>query len=263
MILLKFMLYGIITISVFIINYIYNTHIYKKYILGISEQLNKSKQIFNEYNNWKVISIYICRQPINTFLNKCINFITFDTFNILCKNLNYNNIYHISFIFIIKLDDKYKIILVDKQHTILLSDTFTIHNATMEFCSVQLKNKNNKFGDMINKVYDINKEQYLSFDIISNNCQTFAYDFMIANELLTDNCKKFILQDLKSVENDIPKYSHKFANGIVYIYSTIENKLDYYWKKIFNTSILEDLKKIDDEHLVHDDGEQSDENNDA
>jgi hypothetical protein len=150
------------------------------------------RKLLTKYGNNKIVDIKVYREPINSVINKVLNWVTLGTFQQNLKDLDYESAMHL-FMYITL--DNGTTIRFDKNHIIEAKIQHVPHHPTAEVRNIgNIKNVllNNFFEKGIKSVGESN---YFLYDSKSNNCQKWIIDNLQANGLMTGELKQFIYQD--------------------------------------------------------------------
>ncbi len=236
----------------------------KEAFRGIPSKLNNiSTKTLNEYGKLPINALQIARTPLNATLNGVINIMSLGKFNELKSKYGFDKMYHLSLIATLTNNK----IVIEKNEVINiepLSQSSTIGPNT-EYLNVPLSNAPNlTLIDMIDKTREyMGESKFYDYDGFNNNCQAFIASILNANNLMTPQADKFILQDVSGLQNDlnntgfsyVPKVMRKITN-LGSIVSRLIGKgtkkkaLDEFDKYIKKSNINEDDLNSINEHFI-------------
>jgi len=153
------------------------------------------RKYLKENGNKKIIRMSVYRAPISETIQKILNIVSFGNWNKVKNKLNYDDIFHLGLKF--ELIDKTGII--EKNHVIQINKFRNEKNS--ETMSVDISGKEFNLNILLlntKKAYSSEKE-FFDYNAVTNNCQRFIYSILKENNLLTNELKKFILQDAKEI----------------------------------------------------------------
>lgn len=168
------------------------------------------RDLIAKYGDRVIDRISVCRKPLNSNLTTLINVVSLGQVNSQLKKLNYDDLFHL--FMIIRIDDGTTLLLQKDEVVDMYMVTQTINVKGGSCIMIDLKDKQIKLGDFINKtVRDVGPSIYL-YDGQDNNCQVFIINLLKSNGLLTDDYKSFILQDIQTVLSTSPGWLRKIMN---------------------------------------------------
>jgi len=161
------------------------------------------RKVFEQYANWKIDSIYVCREPISSAFSNILNLLTLGKFTQDKKKYNIDKFFHLYTIFTLSNNGKTVIIRLEKNEVI----STTILKSVPEKLDGMYYHTNGKtFGDVIESAKKImGLERFVNYSIYASNCQDFALALAQASGSVPPILKEFIKQD--HIEELIPKES--------------------------------------------------------
>jgi hypothetical protein len=158
------------------------------------------RKLLEQQGNKKIRDIKVFRQPIDSFISKVLNVITFGQFKRNLQNANYDDAMHLYMV--ITLEDG-TMIRADKNHVIQMKIISSLPTGD----KVESRNVGSKtiplnefFNNAIAKT---DKTRYFVYDSKTSNCQIWIIDNLQANGLLTSDLKQWILQDMEKIFNNL------------------------------------------------------------
>ena len=141
---------------------------------------NKSSQkLLDLYGDYKLTKIYLIRQPFSNLTNALLNIFTFYNYNKLISE-SQSVPYHIKLVFEIKLQNNdRKLIMLEKNNSINISDNFYINNL-QEIKTIKLKKKHKLTINSIlqNTQERVGNEHFFNWHIYKNNCKEFIKEIL-------------------------------------------------------------------------------------
>jgi len=188
----------------------------------------KSKKILDLYGNYKIMKVYLIRQPFSKFVSLLLNIFTLYNYEKLINETQDNFPYHSSIIFEVKLEkDRKKLLLLEKNNCINISDNFFINN-TQEIKQLNIKNKDLTINSILNITQTrLGSEMYFNWHIYKNNCREFTKEILKTIGKYTKTNKEFIFRDklfnIKLFNVIIPsEFTLHTVNCLCIIYNIIE-----------------------------------------
>lgn len=211
-------------------NVVFQKLFYGRRIKDCREYTPASRMTLIQYGSATVREITLIRKPIQTYVNTLMNVLTRGKFNDFCRKFKYNNIFHISILFTLDLPNSRRVYtLLEKTQIIHITTADVISGPPCEYLAVQAPHAKS-FLDMVRAVQATEGENFFNYDFLDNNCQTFAQNFLKANHIYDPSVHdEFILQDINSLHNELPKYVRSITNIAVSIRAHIDKFLEGIW----------------------------------
>lgn len=174
-----------------------------------NDYLNYVKHFIQANANKKIKRIEIFRQPINKAIEVAMKMMSLGKFT--PQKYGYDAFYHLGLI--ATLEDNRRII-IEKNANINIMKISKLPRG--EYFNVHMNNTIPLKQFLDNAM----NPDYFYYDAFENNCQVFVMNLLKSNNLLTDNSKEFIYQDIssfinkKGVSNMILKGVSKFTTNL-------------------------------------------------
>lgn len=183
-----------------------------RFIAGRVPQAPALDNLLLKHGTEEISHIMVGRQPIQGALKTFLNILTLGGLEKAQRSLSYDQLFHLYMNISTKSGNTFS---VEKNEVIKVSPP--ISRANSEYVNVfhsptpssPAPTLNEFFGRTIAK-YGLN--DVVTYRAFSTNCQDFIIKCLSANNMLTDQAKKFILQDTKTILSHVPSYSEKAAN---------------------------------------------------
>jgi hypothetical protein len=170
----------------------------------------KVRKIIQQYGDGMVSNLLIRREPIQSFINTALNLITLGKWGIAKNELNYDKLYHLSAVAMMRLPNgQTKHIVIEKNEVININDRFKMTN-TMEFISVPVQPPV-PFAKLMQNAQANGGDSYFIYDAFNANCQMFIMNIINGNDLNTPMVQSFVLQPVDSLLQKLPNYVSPFA----------------------------------------------------
>jgi hypothetical protein len=182
-----------------------------------------SKKILEKYGNFKIIKMYLVREPIKNFFLYLMNLVTFYKYNKIILNSKKYFPYHTYILLVINTENNIKkIISIEKNNTININEYFNVNNE-QNFNSINIVENKYSINDMLNITKKrIGVKKFYNWNINKNNCQKFAKELIITMNAKKN--KKYIFQDKIMKELNPSELTLYIVNCIV-IFSNIFIKI--------------------------------------
>lgn len=193
----------------------------------------KAAKLIKEYGDWRIAKINVYRKPIDSVLDKVLNFISFGGWQKGLQESQYDKMFHLGLFCVINNErGVFKNMLIEKNATIEISlSTFNIGQFG-EIMPVFLDKKLTVSQLLQNGSNDL-KENFFLYDPFNGatgskgtNCQGFALGLLRGSNLLNDNIVKFILQPVETILKNIGSHVPKIARAVTDLGAMTENVKD-------------------------------------
>ena len=174
--------------------------------LGDAERSASLRKLLQEHGDARVIKITVLRTPVQS--RTLLNIISLGQFQKNVDALGYDKIFHIGLN--IELDDGYAG-CIQSYATIESGATETKGEQDMIVATVrQPETLNNIFS----KLEGLYGKQLYRYDAKLNNCQNFAVAFLSTSNALSTKLNTWIMQDAKSLFNNMNSYFYRFITDL-------------------------------------------------
>ena len=183
------------------------------------KQFPKSARDFlTKYKDAKISNFVIRKNPIQSGVEKVLNFISQSKYNEIKEDYAYDTMYHLRLDF--EIDGR--IYMTEKTANIQFRNGMTTEEDEV------YKINSDKAIPLLTAVENTYKKMgsnFFSYDAFTNNCQNYIMNFLSANGLLTGDAKNFIYQPIDDMVKKLPSYVKKFASGVTKIGSVVDKGL--------------------------------------
>jgi hypothetical protein len=174
----------------------------RQLLFGIDQYNPNIQMLLKLYGFYPIIDIKIYRQPIQTFLKKTLNILSFGLFEKNVKS-NYDNVYHL---YMVVTLSNGKFIKIEKNQRINIQRINPI-NDPIENIRVDIKDKIN-INYLLDNTKIQMKDNYFIYTTDKYNCQNFILNILSSNNLLNEKLYNFIYQDPKILFNKLDNLSY-------------------------------------------------------
>jgi hypothetical protein len=165
------------------------------------------RQFLEEFGNNKIETAFVCRKPIQSFINTFFNFITFGQFETALKNLNYDELFHLYIV--INLDNN-RSFRVEKNEVVRVEPTY---EGCEDYLSAPIR-KPIKVIDFFENGKKQQPDDFFLYDAKTNNCQVFLTSLLNGNNINTPQLNSFVKQDAIAIFSQMPAYAEKIGKFI-------------------------------------------------
>ena len=164
------------------------------------------RQVIAEYGNGVIMNINVRRAPIQSLVDKALNFITMGRWEKAKTNLNYDKLYHLGMVVSLRMSDGLeKAVLIEKNQVINITASFTMFpNMTFVRVPVQYELTLRQLLDNGQKYMG---QDFFLYDPFQNNCQNFIDGILTANDLNTMEVRNFVLQPVDELLKRLPGFT--------------------------------------------------------
>lgn len=167
-----------------------------------------SQKVFNQNADAIIQKITVRREPINSMVNKAINWISMGAFDKAKKELGYDDMFHLQAVLHTNKGD----ITFEKNERINIAKAgLKSGGDTVEIANIPADLTFDKFFTAgLKAMGDFKFFQYNAFE---NNCQDFILGVLNANLSLSSEVKSFIKQDSEALLKKQPGYLSRIAQA--------------------------------------------------
>ena len=159
-----------------------------------------AKQFLIKYQDSNVSNFVIRKNPIQSGVEKFLNFLSAGKYEEVKKNLDYDKMFHLRLDF--EIDGRNY--MTEKTANVQFRNAVTNEDDVVMRVN---NNKEIKLLDFVNNtIKSMGEKNYFDYDAFNNNCQNYIMSCLSSNGLLNSELKAFIYQDVQEMIEKIPKY---------------------------------------------------------
>ena len=166
-----------------------------------------ARKVIESNGNKNIKNMVIIRQPIQSFINKVFNGLTFGAFQKKLDELPYDDLFHLRMV--VTLEDGTRI-QIEKADVINISTNITSHSRQEEI-NVPI-NKDLTLTDLLNGGAKVLGSNTFSYRAFGNNCQDYQMALLRGSNLDTPSLTTFVKQDTTELATISPALV-KIANA--------------------------------------------------
>jgi hypothetical protein len=175
-----------------------------KLVKGDNSYPNRVRDFLYNFGNYRIKSAMVVRQPVESWITKALNFLSFGQFSKALSKTPYDKLFHLSLDVTIENPDtnEEKTVKIEKNERITFAENKANNNPqSAEMIPIELpditlnefmENGKNEMG-----------QNFFSYSA-SNNCQDFLLGLLRGNHSAQEDVVKFIKQDVSEVFNQNP-----------------------------------------------------------
>ena len=184
------------------------------------------RKILAQYGNGVVVGLAVRREPIKSFINTALNWITKGKFDKAKKEANYDNLFHLGLVADVAYGGSTKRLLIEKNEVINITTSFS-QSPDIEMLIIPVPNAYPiTLNEMLEKAQNAMGEGFWLYDAFKNNCQDFIYGILNSNGLMSAEAERFIKQPIEQLVNRLPSYTPVVARAITDI-AGVANRVIY------------------------------------
>lgn len=165
----------------------------------------KVRQFVSDHGNEIIQSLVVKRTPVQSFVQKALDIMSFGKFKQSIDNMDYDTVFHLS----ICINNKYKF---DKRPVITVDKCS--NERDQQILNVPLNGRQLTISEALNNTAQYMSDRFGSYNPRSNNCQDFIVGFLNGNGYGDDNVINFVKQDIERVFSQLPSYVDKISNYV-------------------------------------------------
>ncbi len=207
----------------------------------------KARETIFKYGDGIIEELFLRREPIQSFINKALDFVTMGKWSEAKQKYNYDKLFHLSLVASVNMPNgEMKQIIIEKNEVINISDSFSAGGKVQYMkvpvpCCVTLR-------EFLDKGQKLGGDNYFIYDAFKSNCQMFLKTLLDANGLSTDATTAFILQPVEELLKELPSYTGKVARALTDV-AGVANVAIYGRGEDTVNSIVMKPKDFFDEHI--------------
>ena len=163
-----------------------------------------ARDFLTKYKDADISNFVIRKNPIQSGVEKVLNFISQGKYNEIKSDYAYDTMYHLRLDFEINGRNY----MTEKTANVQFRNAMTNENDEV----LKLGGGPIKLITAVEKTMKKMGANFFSYDAFTNNCQNYVMNFLLANGLLTSEAKSFIYQPVDDMVKKLPSYVKKFAN---------------------------------------------------
>lgn len=165
----------------------------------------RSRELLARIQNERITALTVVRTPIESYLNKALQFISGGTWQDAVRSQNYDKLFHLSlFINGRYVFHKIEVTTLAEENPIKPDSETMAVKGTFPTIGQLVENTRRAMGD----------QNFTYYNPATNNCQDFILAVLSANRLLTPELQKFIKQDAVAIFSKTPRWTAKIASAI-------------------------------------------------
>jgi len=178
--------------------------------------------------NGIITGMRVRRVPVSAGINLVFQGITAGRWTENMKKIGFDDLFHLGVVIDYDLNGESKSAVMEKLVVLSFSNTVNVFPKE-EYHTVALSTPI-KIMDALNNTQSLMGDKFFTYSAFSNNCQTWIYSFLKANNLLTPELSAFILQDAQQALQQQPGYTEDFAQTLTNLGGIANRLIEGYGK---------------------------------
>lgn len=175
-----------------------------------------SVEVLKRYGGFKVVGVYPRRKPVIPAIEKFMNVISLGGYERGKAASNYDKMFHLGVILML---ENMRGILVEKNEKVFITDDYD--NIDDEVIEVKYNGGATLFEFLENARLRVGDFTFYNYNSLSNNCQAFVNNLLIANNCMTKEAGEWIKQDLGKILKNLPPWVSKISQFVTDSYAKI------------------------------------------
>jgi len=168
------------------------------------------RRLLAELGHLPILSLTVSRAPIQSFINKALDFVSLGTWDKARHKFGFDKLFHLCLLADLPGGKR---VVIEKNEVINISRGYrTMPNA--EFMPVPGQNfpQLSQFLDAARR--QMGDAAFFSYDPFKNNCQVFIRALLKAHNLYTPELNQFIFQPVDKLVQELPSWTAPVARAV-------------------------------------------------
>lgn len=184
------------------------------------------RNILAQYGNGTIVGLAVRREPIKSFINTALNWLTKGKWDMAKKEANYDNMFHLGLVADVSIGGEIKRILLEKNEVINITTSFSQSPDIQMLIIPVPAGSTLTLNQMLDNARNAMGDNFFLYDAFKNNCQNFIYNLLSNSGLMSSEAEKFILQPINELVKNLPAYTPYVARALTDI-AAIGNRVIY------------------------------------
>jgi hypothetical protein len=172
------------------------------------------RAILSQYGNGTIVGLAVRREPIKSFINTALNWITKGKWDMAKREANYDNMFHLGLVVDVSVEGDVKRLLVEKNEVINITTSFSQSPDIQMLIVPPPTNPTITLNQMLENARNAMGDSFFLYDAFKNNCQNFVFNLLSNSGLMTPSASAFILQPIDTILKNLPSYTPVVARAI-------------------------------------------------
>ncbi len=177
------------------------------------------KKALNDYGDYKIIGVRVCRHPIRSFITKALNFLIGGELEERLAKLNYDKLFHLFMNLTMEKDGDVIYLRTERNQRVTAIPTKEPYKETPEDECKDATSfpKGMKYSEFMERSEKLGGSNFYRYDAVNNNCQDYCLTLTKANKI--KGLDEFIKQELNGL---LSPALEKLAKGITDVGAVVD-----------------------------------------
>lgn len=173
-----------------------------------------SRAVIQRYADWTITELRLRRDPVESAINTAFNLITFGAWNKAKLETNMDKLFHLGVEATVEKNGATARVLLEKNEVINVGMPKPV-GANTEYLRLSAPNPPVSLLTFLQKAEALRPGGgFFKYDPFQNNCQDFIAGLLQANGVWQYHAQSFVKQNVQTLLDKLPSYTHAFAKGI-------------------------------------------------
>lgn len=172
-----------------------------------------ARETLAQFGDGQVKSLLVRREPLASFINTALNFISKGRWGEIKSQLPYDKLYHLSMVATVVMPDGREVPIVIEKNEVINISTDYKSSGKMEFVNIPVSQQLT-LQEMMDRAQQMGGSEYFKYDAFTNNCQMFIIGILNASGLNSTPVQTFVLQDVDTLLTKLPSYTSPLARTL-------------------------------------------------
>ena len=197
----------------------------------------KVRQYLAQNGTGMIQNITIQRTPINSMIDKALNFLTAGKFEEAKRKYAYDNLFHLSMVCVYSIAGRIERVFIEKNQVINMTESYNIQKDT-EIMPVPYEPGTLTLATMMSTAASKAGPAFFQYDAFTNNCQMFINTILDANRLNTPAVRAFVNQDAQALLQELPEFISPLARTLTNVAAAADRVIEGQGKRVGDTVVM-------------------------
>lgn len=174
------------------------------------------RSLLSEIGDKPITEMYVRREPIQSLLNKALNFITRGKWNEAKSKYSYDSLFHLGLEVVVRMSESNNI---NKRYVIEKNEVIEVSPAKAfgkdaEIMPVSMNGQGHTINGLLKGARAILGGKFFPYDPFYNNCQDFIMAILTGSGLGNQEVYSFVKQPIEQLVKELPAYTGVVAKTI-------------------------------------------------
>jgi hypothetical protein len=174
------------------------------------------RSLLSEIGDKPIVEMYVRREPIQSLLNKALNFITRGRWNEAKSKYAYDSLFHLGLEVVVRMSESNNI---NKRYVIEKNEVIEVSPAKAfgkdaEIMPVSMNGQGHTINGLLKGARAVMGGKFFPYDPFHNNCQDFIMGILTGSGLGNAEVYAFVKQPIEQLVKELPAYTGVVAKTI-------------------------------------------------